>query len=508
MSDTTLTFDPTGVGDSDTQVLLVYNVGPSDLTVDSVAISSGHTTDFSITDDNCSGTTLPQNAFCDIEVEFSPTVGGARSAVLTIVSDDPNENPLQIQLNGEGLGPDISAPAFVTFPITAVGDSSTHTVQVFNVGGAPLNVLTVELGGANSGDFAIADDNCSGVTLGPGGSCDVEVEFSPTAGGVRVGTLTVYSTDPDEPAVTVVLTGPAADAELLVPSPFSFGLVDLGGSVTRDLPVVNLGSTPLTILAITLTAGDTGDFSIDGEDCTPTLLPGDVCTVTITFAPLVAGARTATLAIVSDGPVGLATATLIGQGAPSGPPDIPTLVAIWPCSATTACISWDPVEGATFYRLRTALNFEFTFGVNTTDLTPSGPGNLIVVGVPSTDMGVFYYSLAACNPSGCSDFAFAGVAARREWPGPGHWSFFTTAYQFLGTVFAAAVHVNPPTKVSEFNFYEGIAGFGPATLVASCGGVPGGGSCSRGWFATLNQYITVGQAFPPFGEVHIAFRIR
>jgi hypothetical protein len=75
-----------------------------------------------------------------------------------------------------------------------------------------------------------------------------------------------------------------------------------------------------------------------------------------------------------------------------------------------------------------------------------------------------------------------------------------TAYQFLGTVFAAAVHVNPPTKVADFNFYEGPVGFGAASLVGSCTGVPGGLSCARGWFATLSPYISVGERSHPSGR--------
>jgi len=77
-----------------------------------------------------------------------------------------------------------------------------------------------------------------------------------------------------------------------------------------------------------------------------------------------------------------------------------------------------------------------------------------------------------------------------------------TAYQFLGTVFAAAVHVNPPSRVADFNFYEGLVGFGAASLVGSCTGVPGGLSCARGWFATLSPYISVGERSHPSGSGH------
>ena len=245
---------------------------------------------------------------------------------------------------------------------------------------------------------------------------------------------------------------------------------------------------------------------------------GGTVTITITVTVTALGGtltNTATVAMNeadTDAATGDTAASATTAVAFGGAPEPPTMVAIWPGSSTQALITWQAPSGVvTFYRLQSALNFEFTFGVTTTDI-PVGslpfPGNIIGVGLPTADGLTFYYRLAACNSLGCSPFVSAGALAARQFPDgtTEHWNFVMGAFEFAGTVFAWGQNqVSVPGKVSDFNFYDGVQGFG-GVLKGSCSTVAPGSSCVRSW-AAGSPFVSVSQAFPPFGEVGIAVRV-
>gem|GEM_PF-7081015 len=89
------------VGDSsDVFYLQISNIGGGDLIISNVTISDSE--DFHIDSDTCTGKTLESLDSCMIGVVFSPTSGGQKEAILGILSNDPDENPFEIQLSGMG----------------------------------------------------------------------------------------------------------------------------------------------------------------------------------------------------------------------------------------------------------------------------------------------------------------------------------------------------------------------------------------------------------------------
>jgi hypothetical protein len=60
-------------------------------------------TAFIIQDDKCSGQTIAALETCTVQVKFSPTSAGSKVAALTIFSNDPDENPLNVILSGTGV---------------------------------------------------------------------------------------------------------------------------------------------------------------------------------------------------------------------------------------------------------------------------------------------------------------------------------------------------------------------------------------------------------------------
>jgi hypothetical protein len=116
----------------------------------------------------------------------------------------PGDGRVVVGLNAPSAVPDAGS---VALPTTGVGaTSATRAVTITNDGQPPLHVAGAGLGGANPGDFVVAADGCSGLTLPAGGRCTVTVAMRPGAGGVRSADLAIAS-DSAEGAAHVALAG-------------------------------------------------------------------------------------------------------------------------------------------------------------------------------------------------------------------------------------------------------------------------------------------------------------
>jgi hypothetical protein len=62
-------------------------------------------------------------------------------------------------------------------------------VTITNNGAVDVNITTLGI----TGDFAIANDLCSGTAILPGGTCTFAVNFTPLTVGAKTGTLTITS---------------------------------------------------------------------------------------------------------------------------------------------------------------------------------------------------------------------------------------------------------------------------------------------------------------------------
>jgi Abnormal spindle-like microcephaly-assoc'd, ASPM-SPD-2-Hydin len=71
-----------------------------------------------------------------------------------------------------------------------VGTSSAaRTVTLTNAGAAPIAIYSIEIAGMNPGDFT--QTNSCGSSLNPGASCTIQVTFTPTAVGPRLGHVAI-----------------------------------------------------------------------------------------------------------------------------------------------------------------------------------------------------------------------------------------------------------------------------------------------------------------------------
>ena len=111
-----------------------------------------------------------------------------RTASVSITDNAPG-SPQTIPLTGRGTFLKW-APRQMFMGDQPVGTSSAaRTVTLTNAGTAPITLFSITLAGVNPGDFA-QTNNC-GSSLNPGASCTIQVTFTPTAVGGRLGNVAI-----------------------------------------------------------------------------------------------------------------------------------------------------------------------------------------------------------------------------------------------------------------------------------------------------------------------------
>ncbi len=152
-------------------------------------------------------TVTPASGVGPATLNFTATANtgtAARSATITVAG--------QVLTITQAAGSGTTAKALASSSNLSLGSSPTGTaaptqrVQIGNVGNAALTLASVAVAGSQAGDFGIAGSCVSGLSMPAGGSCYVDVLFTPGAAGSRSASLQVTSNDAASPLV-VALSG-------------------------------------------------------------------------------------------------------------------------------------------------------------------------------------------------------------------------------------------------------------------------------------------------------------
>jgi bacillopeptidase F len=84
------------------QTFTVVNSGSEDLMIGTVSITGPNASEFIKQSDTCSGQAISPSQYCLVQVALSPVSGGTKKADLSILSNDPDTNPLRVALSGTG----------------------------------------------------------------------------------------------------------------------------------------------------------------------------------------------------------------------------------------------------------------------------------------------------------------------------------------------------------------------------------------------------------------------
>ncbi|MGA3294327.1 MAG: choice-of-anchor D domain-containing protein [Candidatus Acidiferrales bacterium] len=239
--------------------------------------------DFTIQSTTCTGT-LAANASCTVNVAFTPTTAGLRSAVLT--ATDAANDTATIYLAGH-----TNTGLLFTLPITATcsygsfdfcnepsgGTTASNVYTLTNTSGTQLTGVSVPKASVN-GNFTVTGTSCV-ATLAANGTCTINVAFTPQGTGLLQDTLSVTDSAGDIGAANFAGTGD--DFEL-----------QLASSQTTEVSITQGGTATFMAQVV-----PDAVFGQNGEQVTfvcPTNLPDNTsCTISPCPAKMTPGTPTA-----------------------------------------------------------------------------------------------------------------------------------------------------------------------------------------------------------------------
>ncbi len=296
-----------------------------------------------------------------------PAVAGAAQGTLAVAGS--NSDAFIAKVSGANAAALAITPQQLNFGNQTLNVTSNPLpVMVIDAGSSPLHLTAI----SPSGDFA-QTNNCGDTVPAGGGSCTIQVTFTPTTTGARTDQISITDNAPGSPhQITVTGDGVASSQGSLTftPTSLNFPTETIGTtSPAQIVHVSNTGKASLIISAI----GVSGDYAETNTCGTlPSILNvGDGCTVSITFTPTSSGSRTSTLNFATNAASASSAVALSGIG-----------TAVFSLSAST--------------RSETLL-----IGTTATSTTPTSNTNFTVTAAaPSTFSGVI--TLSCSSNASCS----------------------------------------------------------------------------------------------------------
>ncbi len=306
-----LTYGQQDVGTtSPAQTVTLANYGSTALTITSITFTGANPGDYGQT--NTCGKSLNSGATCNINITFTPTTMGTRTATLS-VNDNASSGPQTVSLTGTAIAPTVTIfPGNLTFGLTLIGTlSPPQGTMLSNTGTGILNITSIT---ASSG---FTQQNNCGSELYPGNACTITVQFDPNQTGTTTGSVTIADNAPGGPQ-TVSLSGTGAAAEVSLIGAYFGNQADGTTSSPVVVTLTNKGGSALTIHSISLSGANTGDFG-ESNTCGSSVAAGKSCRITLTFTPTAPGVRTATILVTDSDPSSPQSVALSGYGLIAGP---------------------------------------------------------------------------------------------------------------------------------------------------------------------------------------------
>lgn len=192
-------FDDTLTGETTSRTFTLESTGSTSVVLGNASVVSHPSTgsgDFSITGGSCTSGPLPAGGICEMEISFTPTATGTRSATISVPSSDPaGDGTRTFAVDGAGVDRGITiTPTNQEFGDVVLADPPssrpTRTLTITSSGSSPVTVSDLTIDGIDDRDFAIVDPPSCG-TLAPAAKCEVRVSFNPTGGESRARTATL-----------------------------------------------------------------------------------------------------------------------------------------------------------------------------------------------------------------------------------------------------------------------------------------------------------------------------
>ncbi|WP_018343878.1 glycosyl hydrolase family 8 [Cytophaga aurantiaca] len=235
-----------------------------------VALSGTDATQFSVAQPSANSLTL--GATTTFVVTFNPTTTGTKNAILTIASNDPDENPYTINITGIGTLNATAAKMKVYDTINVLSSGSTFamgafttssvgykTLKITNTGDAPLTISAASFSGTTPPFSLLGTAPILPKTIAIGATGYLTVGYNaPATVTNSSSTMTLTTTDGTSPTFTLLLT---ANSIACSSSPSNNILNDYDGNVNVKIAFAPHGAfSPIAV-----------NPSVGGLDLSPTV---------------------------------------------------------------------------------------------------------------------------------------------------------------------------------------------------------------------------------------------
>ena len=301
VSQAQLDFGTVTVGSSKTLTDTVSNPTTRAITVTQASVSASG---FQITSPAFPATLNPGENFT-LRVTFRPAAPGAQTGTVSLLRQSSSSQSASTTLIASGMavtstpaGHLTASSSSLNFGNVQVGSTLSLSETITNSGGMSVTISQA----TPSGTGVTLSGLSVPVTLNPGQTATLTLNFAPLSSGILSGGLSLVS-DADNPTLDIALSGtgvtPAGTPAVLAanPSSLSFGNVAAAGSKTLSQTLTNSGGSALTISQIA--PSGTG-FSFTGINPPVTLSAGQSFTFSVTFTPATAGSVSGSLSVTSD----------------------------------------------------------------------------------------------------------------------------------------------------------------------------------------------------------------
>lgn len=284
----TPSFSATKVGSASTAAATLTNTGiaPISVTVPTSTAVSGP--DFSFVSTTCESSLAP-GATCTATVRFAPSSSSGSSGMLNIQTQAGSRSAVLSTTGIQGVAS--ISPASLAFVAQQTGTTSAvRTATVTNIGTAPLQFSGVGMA-TGAADFA-QSNNCAVVAVG--GTCTVNISFTPSADGSRNGIVGLSHDGGGVAAITLSGEGRMSSATLAQPS---FSTTTVGASSTGVATLTNTGIGPLNVTSPTSASVTGAGYAFVGTTCAGSLQANQSCATTVRFSPSSTGSHSGSLAV-------------------------------------------------------------------------------------------------------------------------------------------------------------------------------------------------------------------
>lgn len=258
-------FNSLAIGANQDKDFRIENVGISNLTLTGtprVVITGLNAGDFTVMTQPVA--TISSGANSIFVIRFSPLGGGIRTALVSIINNDSDENPYTFTIQGTGIAPNLNVfgngieiiNGSLTTAISNHTDfgnvneagtiSKDRNFYIVNYGGADLNLLPIIISGSNASDFTVFANPVSPVTTN--NVSILTIRFDPSALGLRQATITIPNNVVGKNPFTFTISGVGInfdECQLTSSSSIFVQNFDTANSLTYTTSTFSTGNLPV-----------------------------------------------------------------------------------------------------------------------------------------------------------------------------------------------------------------------------------------------------------------------